>query len=132
MADDRATLYEPESLLPAQFFGAQEKDDGIAAERAIMQAMLADAVDCYQRYALARDTRGATLFDEAHRWIHSGDREWPLSYENVCDVLDLDADRLREGLSRWASARPRRARRKPVIVPVSGRLETLDDLARAA
>jgi hypothetical protein len=122
MAEDRATLYEPETLLPSQYFGGQERDDGIAAERSLMQALLADAIDCYQRYALARDARGMALFDDAHRWVHSHDREWLLSFDNTCEALGLDADRIREGLSRWAGARPRRRRARPRIVSVAGRV----------
>ena len=122
MAEDRATLYEPETLLPSQFFGGHERDDGITAERSLMQALLADAIDCYQRYALARDARGMALFDDAHRWVHSHDREWLLSFDNTCEALGLDADRIREGLSQWAGSRPRRRRSKPRIVSVAGRL----------
>ena len=32
--------------------------------------------------------------------ITSRDRRWYYSYENICDTLEIDADYLREGISR--------------------------------
>jgi hypothetical protein len=41
------------------------------------------------------------LLDESARWIASNDREWPYSFLNICDGLELEPDRLRSGLLRF-------------------------------
>ena len=96
---DRLTgLFEPDVLLPAQYFAAFRRSGGLERERLLMLAVLEDAIDCYQKYAHVRDPRGRQMFDEAQEWVTSEDRSWLFSFENICDVLDLDADYLRRGL----------------------------------
>ena len=91
-----------------------------AAERGLMRALLEDAIGCLtgeighrrERHILAADAR---------QWIEDRDRQWPFSFENVCDGLDIDADYLRERLLRTATTPPvSRARRTPPSVRVSG------------
>ena len=93
-----------------------------------MLAVLRDAVECYQKFALARDPRGHFEFEEARRWIDSTEREWPYSFENICDVLDIDPVYMREGLARYAPRGMRREMRKPRIVPLEERFgESADE-----
>jgi hypothetical protein len=56
-----------------------------------MLAVLEDAIDCYQKYAHARDPRGRQIFDESREWVHSGDGAAVL-LENICDTLEINAD----------------------------------------
>ena len=63
--DRLATLFEPDVLLPAQFFAAFRRAGGLERERLLMLAVLEDAIDCYQKFAHARDPRGTQMFDEA-------------------------------------------------------------------
>jgi hypothetical protein len=101
-AQDRlAGLFEPDVLLPAQFFAAFRRMGGLDRERLLMLAVLEDAVDCYQKYALAKDPRGRQLFGEAKEWVDSGDKTWLFSFENICDTLEIDASYVRRGLLRW-------------------------------
>ena len=86
-----------------------------------MLAVLRDAVDCYQRHALARDERGQALFADAQKWIESDEREWPLSYENIGETLGVDANRIRRELCRWHQARVPLKRRTARIVPLRER-----------
>jgi hypothetical protein len=113
-------LYTPDFVLAEQFFDGRRA--GLDGERSLMLAVLRDAVECYQKYALARDPRGRFEFDEARRWIDSEERDWPYSFENICDVLDIDPIYLREGLARYAPRGFRREMRKPRIVPLEERL----------
>jgi len=107
-------------MLAEQFFDGRRA--GMEGERSLMLAVLRDAVECYQKYALARDPRGRFEFDEARRWIESSDRDWPYSFENICDVLDIDPIYLREGLERYAPRGFRREMRKARIVPLEDRM----------
>src|SRR5262245_21458200 len=115
-----SNLYTPDFMLAEQFFDARRA--GLEGERSLMLAVLRDAVECYQKYALARDPRGRFEFDEARRWIESQDRDWPYSFENICDVLDIDPVYLREGLERYAPRGFRGEMRKPRIVPLEERI----------
>jgi hypothetical protein len=86
-----------------------------------MLAVLQDAVECYQKYALARDPRGTTLFENACEWIDSGEREWPFSYVNICEVLGLNPEYIRRGLSKWRQQRSPVKRTTARIVPLAAR-----------
>lgn len=66
-----------------------------------MLAVLEDALDCYQKYAFSRDTQGRQLFEEAHEWISSGNRDWFFSFENICETLEINPEYLRRGLEHW-------------------------------
>jgi hypothetical protein len=99
--DRLAGLFEPDVLLPAQYFAAFRRSGGLERERLLMLAVLEDAIDCYQKYAHARDPRGRQIFDESREWVHSGDRAWLFSFENICDTLEINADYVRRGLREW-------------------------------
>ena len=128
MADNTAKLFEPDALMPEQYFAGLGKEAGATNERGLMLAILRDAVECYQKYALARDPQGEDLHREASEWIFSNDREWPFSFENICDVLDIDPLYLREGLERYAPRGFRSEMRKPRIVPLEERLRDQPEL----
>ena len=99
--DRLATLFEPDVLLPAQYFAAFRRAGGLERERLLMLAVLEDAVDCYQKFAHARDPRGVQMFEEAREWVSSADRSWLFSFENICDTLEISAEYVRRGLREW-------------------------------
>jgi hypothetical protein len=127
MADRFVNLFEPDTLLPAQFFAAFSREGGLVRERRLMLAVLQDAVECYQKYALARDPKGRALFEGAEEWIDSGERDWPFSYENICEILGLNPDYIRGGLSKWRQQRSPLKRRSARIVPLQERLLALGE-----
>jgi hypothetical protein len=94
------SLFQPDVLLPAQYFERMKRTD-VRPEKALMLAVLEDAVCCFQKYCLVRDKRGKILFKEAESWIFDDDNNGIFSYRNVCDFLGIDADYLRCGLLRW-------------------------------
>ncbi len=71
------------------------------AEEALMLAILEDAIDCFQKYSLARRGKGKTLFQDAAEWILDEGSDWLFSFENVCEVLGLNPKYVREGLLEW-------------------------------
>src|SRR5262245_13454946 len=77
----------------------------VAGERALLCAILEDAIRC-----LAGEGRPARerwgLAAEARAWIENDDREWPFSFECVCESLNLDSGRLRSKLLRAAPTPP--------------------------
>ena len=90
--------FEPDIVLPVQF----RCRTAVRAEERLMLAILGDALAGFQKYAFARDTRGRRLFREADNWIHCRDREWPFSFENICDILKIDAAYVRGQRERWS------------------------------
>ena len=69
-------------------------------ERRLLIAILQDAIYCYQRYAFATKWPARRLFRQAERWFNQAD-VGIVSFEYVCEVLDLDPDYIRRGLRRW-------------------------------
>jgi len=57
MTDRSFGLFEPDALLPAQFYAAFRGGSGVRGEKRLMLAVLEDALDCFQKYAAARDGR---------------------------------------------------------------------------
>jgi hypothetical protein len=101
-AEDRVQeLFQPDTLLPSQYFDRIRRRASSDGERRLMVAILEDAVDVYRKQAGARDRRRRQLFEDAEAWIESPDRGWIFSYENICEVLGIDAGYLRKGLRAW-------------------------------
>jgi len=84
-------------------------------EVGLMLAVLGDALEYYQKYAMAKDARGKRLFGEAEEWIFETNSEWLFSFENICEVLHLDPDFIRKSLLLWkqtADQKPYEAKRR--------------------
>ncbi len=102
-----ADLFEPDVLLPVQFFEIFRKKNDSRGERKLILAVLEDAIDCFQKYAHTNDLRGRELFREAFEWIMSCDKRWLFSFENICQIIDLNPDYIREGLKKWRTRESR-------------------------
>jgi hypothetical protein len=101
-AEDRIQeLFQPDTLLPSQYFDRIRRRASSDGERRLMVAVLEDAVDVYRKQAGARDRKRRQLFEDAEEWIESDDQSWIFSYQNICDVLGIDAGYLRKGLRVW-------------------------------
>jgi hypothetical protein len=113
IADAGASLFQPDSLLPAQFFAALKQKAHACGERRLMVAILEDAVDCFQKHILAMDHRSRHLCVEAEKWFLSDDDSWPFSFVNICHALDLHPGFLRRGLLTWKARQLARRQPKP-------------------
>lgn len=80
-------------------------DDDHDGVRRLMWAILKDTLRCYQNHFEGHSVQSQRLYREAWRWIQSDDVTWVFSFENVCAVLGVDAERLRTELARWARGR---------------------------
>ena len=74
-----------------------------AGERALMRALLEDAIRCLGGDAWPGRQR-AQLAEDARGWITAADMCWPFSFDNVCEGLGLEPSRLRGRLLRDAPA----------------------------
>ena len=121
------SLFDPEVVLPDQMCPGSRVPAFVQSEGRLMLAILQDAIDCYQRHALARNPRHRAEFEEAKQWITSSDSDWVFSFENICNVLGIDPDYVRSGLENRAPQNRHRGRAMhrsaPRIVPLGTRDE---------
>ncbi len=94
-------LFQPDVMLPAQYSTRARGRVAQEGEYNLVFALLEDAVHCFKKYRFAEAQSARELYDEAREWIESTDRSWPFSFENVCMILSIDPDFLRQGLRRW-------------------------------
>jgi hypothetical protein len=96
-----ASLFQPDFLLSAQYFGNLRKTL-LEPEKKLMFAILEDAISCYQSNLTAQSVRGKRFFEETKNWIVAVGSDWIFSFENVCEALGLNPQYVRQGLLRWA------------------------------
>ena len=72
-------------------------DDGTSGARALMLAVLEDAMRCIQRGRRRRHRQNRQL-TEAEAWVRCDSQEWLFSFASICDVCGIDADALRARL----------------------------------
>ena len=88
-------------------------------ERALMAAVLADAIRCLKG-EIGPDDERPILVAEARAWIEDDDTRWPFSFENICLTLGIDAATLRRRVLAYRveiAAPPRPRARRPVSTP---------------
>jgi hypothetical protein len=118
-------MFQPDVLLPSQFFAAMRKRVPKEAEYRLVLAVLQDAIECYQKHLAAEDPKARELFEDAESWIASDDRSWPYSFVNICDLLNISPAYVREGLRAWEERQGvGRKRRSALLVK---RTDTHDD-----
>ena len=83
----------PDAVLPAQMSGAQ-----MSGPRALMLAVLEDAVQCIENGRRQRRFGARRLAAEAEGWVRCDRTDWPFSFLNVCEALGIDVDAMRSRL----------------------------------
>ncbi len=94
----------PDVILRSQFFemvGARS----FSSEQRLMLAVLADAINIVQEFSGSTSLRKRNSFNEAWNWIFTKGVTSPLSFDNVCDALGMDARGLRWRLSELVAGR---------------------------
>jgi len=103
-----AFLFEPDTLLSAQYFENCRRKTLLEPEKSLMLGVLDDAVNCFQENLLAKSGRGRKLFDEAEEWTLDEARDCIFSFENICEVLGSVANTC---VMVWCAGRKRSYRR---------------------
>ena len=73
-------------------------------EERLLLALLESATEDFQKFIHAQDKRGKELFEAAEEWFLATDDYSFLSFENVCEYLQLNSHYVRTGLMRWKAA----------------------------
>ncbi len=94
-------LFEPDTLLPIQYFEAMRKKHLLEGEKRLVLSVLEDAVECFMKCIEATTHKGQRLFREAEEWVALEDKRWVFSFDNVCEMLDINPEYMRQGLKRW-------------------------------
>jgi transposase-like protein len=94
-------LFEPDTLLPIQYFEAMRKKHLLEGEKRLILSVLEDAVECFMKCIDATTSKSQRLFRDADEWIALEDKHWVFSFDNVCEMLDINPEYLRRGLKQW-------------------------------
>jgi hypothetical protein len=94
-------LFEPDTLLPIQYFEAMRRKHLLEGEKRLILSVLEDAVECFMKCIDASSSKGQRLFRDADEWIALEDKHWVFSFDNVCEMLDINPEYLRRGLKEW-------------------------------
>ena len=108
-------IFSPDPISRFQYekvHGKKESQADDQALRALMLALLEDAIACFQGRFFKPSRTNDKLFQEAEEWINSED-EGVFSFNNICETLGLHPGQLRKGLERWKA--------KQVGVPIGER-----------
>jgi hypothetical protein len=84
----------PDVILKSQFLELVGTR-ALTSEQRLMLAVLADAINIVQELYGSPTARKKASFAEAWNWIFASGVRCPLSFENVCDALGIDAGALR-------------------------------------
>ncbi|HEX9444961.1 MAG TPA: hypothetical protein VGA73_12625 [Candidatus Binatia bacterium] len=100
--DDRLPfLFQPDVLIPDQYFATLRARTGLEPEKRLMLAVLEDAVYRFQKNVAAESEAGKEVFAEAEAWLLEPGGDWVFSFESICDALGLDPAYVRRGLGDW-------------------------------
>jgi hypothetical protein len=94
-------LFEPDTLLPIQYFEAMRRKHLLEGEKRLVLSVLEDAVECFMKCIDSSTKKGQRLFRDAEEWINLEDKKWVFSFDNVCEMLDVNPEYLRRGLREW-------------------------------
>jgi hypothetical protein len=102
------SLFEPDTLTSFQYHEKWLRRRYPDPEKMLAFAVLEDAISCFQRFSSAQSVRGKARFQEEEDWFFHERSDRLFSFEKICEVLDLNPDYIRIGLTRWRSRPPAR------------------------
>jgi hypothetical protein len=104
---DTGKLFEPDALLPAQFYSMFKSSQYKEPERRLMVAILEDAVSSLSKNLRRCNFRQRKQYEEAKHWVTTEEEsEWIFSFRTICEVLGIDPSYLRRGLIRRTTGNP--------------------------
>ena len=89
LSDDPAQRFE--------YYG-RRTHSGLDGERALLFAVLVDALHTYVKTRNANGHRKRAEFNEVDAWIRSRTTNGPFAFENVCESLGFNPDSIRFSL----------------------------------
>jgi hypothetical protein len=110
------------AVLPSQIQVPPDWRQAASGEIALRQAILEDAITCFQKQFSSKGQMARRLGREAESWIFRDERRWPFSFVAVCEALGIEPRAVRRWLARWVAreAKPR-LRRSHMVLSRAGR-----------
>jgi hypothetical protein len=113
------SYFEPDVLTSHQYFKVFREKSHFMPEEKLMFAVLTDAIECFQKYLGASSRRYRNVFGEAETWINNRESTSPFSFEQICEILNINPNYLRLGLMQWrvtneSQKGPRKRIREPL------------------
>ena len=100
-----ATSEDSSGILPTQVTLGARWDGDTSGPRALMLAVLEDALWCIEAGRRRRTFSARRLAADAEAWLLSDDRDWPFSFLNICEVLGFEAGTFRARFRRSGNGR---------------------------
>lgn len=97
-----ARVFEADVVLPAQFW-PPPSDARAEPEKRLMLAVLEDALGLLLLDARAPAKHRRAAVREATHWLNSDDRSRPFAFAAICDLLGLEAGRVRHAIAAMRS-----------------------------
>jgi len=72
--------FQPDVLLPAQYYGALRRRQFLEGEKLLAFTLLEQSIEDYKRYSNSSTRRGQRRFREAEEWINRRDDSWLFSF----------------------------------------------------
>ena len=94
----------PDLTLPEQYYMRHQGDDGMGPERALMYAVLKDAIRSFYKNVGATRRKYKKVLLEAEAWLGEDSWDYPFSFLVICETLNIDALCLRTRLFAWRDA----------------------------
>ena len=94
----------PDLTLPEQYYMRHQGDDGMGPERALMYAVLKDAIRSFYKNVGATRRKYKKVLLEAETWLSEESWDYPFSFFVICETLNIDARCLRTHLFAWRDA----------------------------
>lgn len=101
MKEKILSLLGSDAAVQEQYCDTLRRSEYLEPEKALLLAVLQDAIASYQKYCSARDRVGKDRFNEAEQWIMREGDDWIFTFDNVCELLGLDPQYVRRGIHEW-------------------------------
>src|SRR5215212_1020032 len=112
MAENVFTSMSGDASLAQQYLSTFRRSEHLEPEKALLAALLEDAVHDYRKYRQTRDPACKERFRAAEWWILDDSNDWIFTFRNVCELLGLDPAYVRRGFV--DSTRDSKDKEKPV------------------
>jgi hypothetical protein len=98
MKENLLMMIGADASVQQQYLDTVRRSEHLEPEKALLVAILEDAIHTYRKYRTTRERAGKKRFPEAEEWIMGGGSDWIFSFHNVCELLSLNPDYVRRGV----------------------------------
>ena len=97
--------YETDILASHQYFKSFQRTNPAEPEKALLFAVLVEAVKTYEGFAFSESLRKQRLFRESQACLWAEEPGGLFSFRGICEVFGFDPMFLRRGLLQWTADR---------------------------